>query len=116
MVTVFQFPIPICRSVSNSSRNIFVLRGAVVMSGNRREQTKMELSIFPQRRSIPFRSRLRERYSVLDSLWAPVTSTKNDADESSEMRAARNNCRPWRRFHRPGTNSLIDNIQAGRID
>jgi len=64
--TALQFPIPIYRNGSNISRNIFVLRGAVAMSGNRREQTKMELSIFRQRRSIRFRSRLRERYSVLD--------------------------------------------------
>ena len=64
--TALQFPIPIYRNASNISRNIFGLRGVVVMSGDRRQQTKMELSIFPQRRSIRFRSRQRERYSVLD--------------------------------------------------
>jgi hypothetical protein len=64
--TALQFPIPIYRNASNISPNIFVLRGAVVMSDNRREQTKMELSIFHRRRLIRFRSRLRERCCVSD--------------------------------------------------
>ena len=114
--TALQFPIPIYRNASNISRNIFVLHGAAVMSGNRREQMKMELSIFHQRRSIPFRLRLRERYSASDSLSARATSTKNGADESLESLAGRNNCGPWRRFHWPAINTLVDNILAGRID
>ena len=78
--TAFQFPIPIYRNVSNISRNIFVGRGAAVMSGDRPRQTKMELSIFRQRRSIRFRSPRWERYSVLDWLSARVISTKRNAN------------------------------------
>jgi len=52
------------------------LRDVAVMCGNRRGQTKTELSIFHRRRSIRFRSRPRLRCSVSGSRSAQVISTK----------------------------------------
>ena len=97
-----------------------MLRGAVVMSGNRQEQTKMELSIFRQRRSIPFRSRLRLDYSVSGLRSAQVTSTKNAGDNCLEMGGARNDRRPgvrprFQRFH-VCVHCLVDRVLIGRID
>jgi len=113
----FRFPIPICRSVSNISRNVFVHRGAAVMSGDRRRRTKMELSIFHRRRSIPFRSRLRLDCSVSGSRSVQVISmTKSAGAESFETRAAWNDRRPRRRFVWPGINTLVDNVLARWID
>jgi len=51
------------------------------MCGNRPGQTKTELSICHRRRSIPFRSPLQRRYSVLGSRSARVISTKGVGGE-----------------------------------
>src|SRR5205807_5806300 len=113
---VYRRPIPIWRNIWNNLRNGFVFRDAAVMSGNPREQTKTELSIFRRRRSIRFRSRPQPGCSVSGSRSARVIWTKTN--ESNGLSARDGLGLPWKMPARPwnGIAFLVDHVERGRIE